>query len=129
MQPLHITLKVGLAAGKAQELNRGGHVLPLSPMEPVLPPNWRSAKDADGKEYYFNELTGETSWKVPEADSVSETKPSTPSGVVAADASAMMRRALAQGGRQGTAGKSAHCRQRKHFYLVEVMRPSFDIRP
>ena len=31
---------------------------------PALPPNWRSAKAADGKEYYFNELTGETSWTV-----------------------------------------------------------------
>ena len=32
---------------------------------PALPPNWRSAKAADGKEYYFNELTGETSWTFP----------------------------------------------------------------
>jgi len=31
-----------------------------------LPPNWRSAKDSDGKEYYFNELTGDTSWSFPE---------------------------------------------------------------
>lgn len=31
---------------------------------PELPPNWRSARAADGKEYYFNELTGETSWTV-----------------------------------------------------------------
>ena len=23
----------------------------------TLPPNWRVAKDSDGKEYYFNELT------------------------------------------------------------------------
>mmetsp|Transcript_16881 Transcript_16881/g.28054 ORF Transcript_16881/g.28054 Transcript_16881/m.28054 type:complete len:420 (+) Transcript_16881:35-1294(+) len=30
-----------------------------------LPPNWRTAKAADGKEYYFNELTGETSWTLP----------------------------------------------------------------
>lgn len=35
-------------------------------MEPALPPNWRVARDSDGKEYYFNELTGETSWSVPE---------------------------------------------------------------
>ena len=33
-----------------------------------LPPNWRAAKDSDGKEYYFNELTGETSWSFPEGD-------------------------------------------------------------
>lgn len=33
-------------------------------METSLPPNWRSARAADGKEYYFNELTGETSWTV-----------------------------------------------------------------
>lgn len=36
-------------------------------MDPALPPNWRSARAADGKEYYFNELTGETSWTVPTA--------------------------------------------------------------
>jgi len=36
-------------------------------MDPPLPPNWRSARAADGKEYYFNELTGETSWTVPSA--------------------------------------------------------------
>jgi len=33
----------------------------------TLPPNWRVAKDSDGKEYYFNELTGETSWTYPTA--------------------------------------------------------------
>ena len=37
-------------------------------MAQELPPNWRSAKDSDGKEYYFNELTGETSWSFPEGD-------------------------------------------------------------
>ena len=31
---------------------------------PALPPNWRSAKAADGKEYYYHE-NGETSWSVP----------------------------------------------------------------
>ena len=30
-----------------------------------LAPNWRAAKAADGKEYYFNEVTGETSWTKP----------------------------------------------------------------
>ena len=35
-------------------------------MESELPLNWRVAKDSDGKEYYFNELTGETSWSVPQ---------------------------------------------------------------
>ena len=34
--------------------------------EVTLPPNWRAARDSDGKEYYFNELTGETSWAIPE---------------------------------------------------------------
>ncbi|KAL1514534.1 hypothetical protein AB1Y20_003631 [Prymnesium parvum] len=32
-----------------------------------LPPNWRMARDSDGKAYYFNELTGETSWQFPSA--------------------------------------------------------------
>lgn len=36
----------------------------VSRMDTSLPPNWRSARAADGKEYYFNELTGETSWTV-----------------------------------------------------------------
>lgn len=40
--------------------------------EVALPPNWRAAKDSDGKEYYFNELTGETSWVVPQADAVQQ---------------------------------------------------------
>ena len=31
-----------------------------------LPTNWRMARDSDGKPYYFNELTGETSWNFPE---------------------------------------------------------------
>jgi len=55
--------------------------------ETELPPHWRSAKDADGKEYYFNELTGETSWKVPGSEDAATKKPTTPSAVVAADAS------------------------------------------
>ena len=58
----------------------------------TLPPNWRSAKDADGKEYFFNELTGETSWKFPDVGgqpvsaAVSESVTS-PSQIVASDSS------------------------------------------
>ena len=37
-------------------------------MEPALPPNWKLAKDGDGREYYFNELTGEVSWTIPVVD-------------------------------------------------------------
>jgi len=37
-------------------------------MEPTLPPNWRAAKAADGKEYYFHEVTGATSWTLPTAE-------------------------------------------------------------
>ena len=37
-------------------------------MEPSLPPNWRAAKAADGKEYYFHEVTGATSWTFPKAE-------------------------------------------------------------
>ena len=36
--------------------------------ESELPANWKLAKDADGREYYFNELTGEVSWKLPTVD-------------------------------------------------------------
>eukprot|EP00965_Chrysotila_dentata_P104308 3444404-Pleurochrysis_carterae.AAC.3 len=40
-----------------------GHVAAY-PM-PELPPNWRTATAEDGKEYYYNEITGETSWNIP----------------------------------------------------------------
>ncbi|KAI8350553.1 hypothetical protein B0O80DRAFT_458071 [Mortierella sp. GBAus27b] len=39
----------------------------------ALPPNWRVATNSEGKPYYYNELTEETSWELPNADS-SETK-------------------------------------------------------
>ena len=42
---------------------------------PALPPNWRSAKAADGKEYYFNELTGETSWTFPSGNGAAAPTP------------------------------------------------------
>ena len=56
-----------------------------------LPPNWRTARDSDGKEYYFNELTGETSWSLPEAeppaqaddDESKELEPTDQPGIVA----------------------------------------------
>jgi len=35
-------------------------------MSGELPPHWRTAQAADGKEYYFNEMTGETSWTKPD---------------------------------------------------------------
>jgi len=34
-------------------------------MSGQLPPHWKTAQAADGKEYYFNEMTGETSWTIP----------------------------------------------------------------
>jgi hypothetical protein len=34
-------------------------------MSEQLPPHWKTAQAADGKEYYFNEMTGETSWTIP----------------------------------------------------------------
>jgi hypothetical protein len=46
----------------AKNRHRAAHC--VQKMDPALPPNWRSARAADGKEYYFNELTGETSWTV-----------------------------------------------------------------
>jgi tetrahydromethanopterin S-methyltransferase subunit B len=42
--------------------------VPMADIDVNLPPNWRTARDSDGKEYYFNELTGETSWNLPEAE-------------------------------------------------------------
>jgi uncharacterized membrane protein len=72
------------------------------PMTPELPPNWRSAKDSDGKEYYFNELTGETSWKVPEAESngAAAAESATP-GVAAADSAEFARNDPADDGAAG----------------------------
>ena len=29
------------------------------------PPGWKATKTAEGKEYYYNENTGETSWSLP----------------------------------------------------------------
>jgi hypothetical protein len=34
---------------------------------PALPEGWRLTKTAEGREYYYHEGTGETSWTVPEA--------------------------------------------------------------
>ena len=31
-----------------------------------LPPNWRTARDADGRLYYYNRRTKEVSWEPPE---------------------------------------------------------------
>lgn len=47
----------------------------------ALPPNWRKASDSDGKAYYFNELTGETSWDFPGEDGASAGGRETSSGV------------------------------------------------
>lgn len=35
------------------------------PPPPKLPPGWRSAKDADGNEYYYNKKLGVTQWEKP----------------------------------------------------------------
>ena len=54
--------------------------------EIALPPNWRAARDSDGKEYYFNELTGETSWIVPEDAGASAPPAMVESGLASAAA-------------------------------------------
>ena len=54
---------------------------------PELLPNWRSATAADGKEYYFNELTGETSWTFPTADAAPAEHPPAASPAPPADLS------------------------------------------
>lgn len=54
---------------------------------PELLPNWRSATAADGKEYYFNELTGETSWTFPTADAAPAEVPPAASPAPPADLS------------------------------------------
>ena len=47
----------------------GGVALPfqefLSSMDPDLPPNWEAVTGEDGRTYYWNVDTDETSWEVP----------------------------------------------------------------
>ena len=40
-------------------------VPPPGPPPTAPPPGWRATKTAEGKEYFFNETTGETSWTMP----------------------------------------------------------------
>lgn len=54
----------------------------------ALPPNWRQAKDSDGKTYYFNELTGETSWDFPGEGGASTVGRETSAGVAVEPAGA-----------------------------------------
>lgn len=54
-------------------------VPPPGPPPTAPPPGWRGTKTAEGKEYFFNEATGETSWTMPSA---------TPPGGTAPDSSA-----------------------------------------
>lgn len=42
--------------------------------EPKLPPHWRTAKDSEGKTYFYHALTRETQWDPPTADTVLEKK-------------------------------------------------------
>ncbi|KAG0054485.1 histone methyltransferase set2 [Gryganskiella cystojenkinii] len=41
----------------------------------VLPPNWSSANDSEGRVYYYNEITRETQWTVPASDTVAAAAP------------------------------------------------------
>ncbi|CAC5390618.1 SETD2 [Mytilus coruscus] len=41
---------------------------PLQFIAPVLPPNWKDAKDSTGKTYYFNVKTRKTQWTPPIVD-------------------------------------------------------------
>ena len=38
---------------------------PPAPEATGLPEGWKSTKTAEGKEYYYHEKTGETSWSLP----------------------------------------------------------------
>ena len=38
---------------------------PPGPATTGPPPGWKATKTAEGKEYYYNESTGETSWSLP----------------------------------------------------------------
>jgi len=33
----------------------------------TLPPDWKSAKDAEGRTYYYHKVTRQTQWEVPRA--------------------------------------------------------------
>ncbi|XP_064647183.1 uncharacterized protein LOC135500005 isoform X2 [Lineus longissimus] len=49
---------------------------PPKPKKQKLPPNWKSAKDAEGKTYYYHSITKQTQWDAPTWDGAeSETRP------------------------------------------------------
>ena len=50
-------------------------VPPPGPPPTGPPPGWRATKTAEGKEYFFNETTGETSWTMPSAAPASVSAP------------------------------------------------------
>ena len=54
-----------------------GMAAPASPPA-ALPPNWHTATAPDGQEYYFNELTRETSWTAPAPQAAAEPGPASP---------------------------------------------------
>jgi polyhydroxyalkanoate synthesis regulator phasin len=59
-------------ASNATDISEGGPPPPAAPPPGAPPPagpppGWRATKTAEGKEYYYNETTGETSWTMPAA--------------------------------------------------------------
>ncbi|XP_022104946.1 uncharacterized protein LOC110986919 isoform X2 [Acanthaster planci] len=51
-----------------QQLNQGIPSPPSKPKTQQLPPNWRTARDQEGKIYYYHAITRQTQWDMPSWD-------------------------------------------------------------
>jgi len=78
----------------------------MADSEKPLPPNWRMARDSDGKAYYFNELTGETSWNFPSAPPVAATVVNDDDGMSPLSTGAVVANDLGGMGGMGGMGSS-----------------------
>lgn len=50
-------------------------ISPLRLGESLLPAHWKATHAGDGQTYYYNEITQETSWKLPESSGSAQTPP------------------------------------------------------
>jgi DNA replication initiation complex subunit (GINS family) len=58
-------LKIATPRGSAGGESDASSSLPEAPPPQAIPEGWRKTATAEGREYYYHEATGETSWTVP----------------------------------------------------------------